>query len=78
MPYAAASQQPSTASFGMLLCTKEPEIGVYPAVLLKVFFSRTAAFPEVHLPCRRRQKWRKKRTFITHHYGEYKSGKKKL
>jgi len=28
MPFAAASKQPSTASFGMLLCTQEPEIGV--------------------------------------------------
>ena len=43
MPYAAASQQPPTASFGMRLCTQAPEMG-YPAVLLKVFFSRTAAF----------------------------------
>jgi len=33
MPYAAASQQPSTASFGMRLCTQEPEIGVSSAFL---------------------------------------------
>ncbi len=55
MPYAAASQQPSTASFGMLLCTQEPEMGV------------SSAFPKG------KQNGGKKRTFITHQYGGYKS-----
>jgi len=35
MPYAAASQQPSTASFGMLLCTQEPDM-VYHRLSLRV------------------------------------------
>ncbi len=74
MPYAAASQQPSTCELWHALVYTRAGDGVYPAVLLKVYFSRTAAFPKVHLPCRRRQKWRKKRTFITHHYSGYKSG----
>jgi len=32
-------------ALGMRLCTQAPEMG-YPAVLLKIFFSRTAAFPK--------------------------------
>ena len=33
MPYAAASQQPSTASFGMRLCKQAPEIEISSAFL---------------------------------------------
>jgi len=45
MPYAAASQQPATASFGMRLCTQALEIGV-SCCSAENLFSRTAAFLE--------------------------------
>jgi len=83
MPYAAASQQPSTANFGMLLCTQEPEIGV-SCCSAENFFQPNSRFPRRwRIPTigrdspKEKAYWlfhvnengEKKRTFITHHYG---------
>ncbi len=45
MPYAAASQQPPTASFGMRLYTQAPEIGV-SCCSAESSFQPNSRFPE--------------------------------